>query len=157
MIGYSPQEIANTLIKLSLIERIRLTPMKLQKMMYFIYKRYLQIVGEPLFSERFEKWQYGPVLPSIYYEFSSFRKDTITQFARNAKGEVSAINMKCFDSPVVQVINYVWNKYKYFDGIILSRLTHLPDSAWAKATTFLNDEDIKNEPEYNIIRTGTCC
>lgn len=153
MATYSPQLIANTIIKLAMLENIKLTPMKLQKLMYLTYKRYLQITGEPLFSERFVKWEFGPVLPSIYYEFRDFRKSRITRFARDAKGRVSALKMQCLDSPAVQAVDYTWHKYKYYDAVVLSRLTHLENSAWAKAELFLKDEDIKDEPEYNIIGT----
>lgn len=153
MIGYSPQVIANTIIRLAMDENTGVTPMKLQKLMYFTYKRYLQVTGEPLFSERFEKWKYGPVLPSIFYEFNEFGKNNITRFAESANGNIAALNMNNLDNPAVQAVDYTWHKYKYYDGIVLSRLTHLSDSAWTKATLFLNDEDIKNEPEYNIIST----
>lgn len=157
MATYSPQIIANTIIRLALIENSELTPMKLQKLMYFTYKRYLQVTGEPLFSERFVKWKYGPVLPSIFYEFSDFKKNPITRFAKDAKGNAIALDMNCLESLAVQAIDYIWHKYKYYDAIILSRITHLKDSAWDKADHFLNDEDILNEPEYNIIGARKYC
>ena len=46
-----------------------LTPMKLQKLMYFTYGRYAAQTGRQLFSENFQAWQYGPVLSSVYQEF----------------------------------------------------------------------------------------
>lgn len=150
MSTYSPQVIANTIIELSLHDEIKLTPMKLQKIMYFTYKHYLQTTGESLFSERFEKWKYGPVLPSIFYEFNDFKKESITRFARDARGKVTTLNMERIESLAVQTVDYIWHKYRRYSAVLLSQLTHLPGSAWDKANTFLEDKDIFNEPEYTI-------
>ena len=117
-------------------------------MIYFLYKEYLKRTNEELFSERFETWKYGPVLPSVYFEFSSFGKETITRFARDSQNNVMLVE----ESGIFkEVLDTVWSKYKDFSGQTLSEMTHKPDSAWTKACNkrsyFLTIEDIKNEPE----------
>jgi len=52
-----------------------LTNLKLQKLLYFAYGLHYALYGKELFSERFEAWQYGPVLRSVYKEFKNFGKD----------------------------------------------------------------------------------
>lgn len=142
------QIVANTILMLSFKENILITPMKLQKLMYFIYKEYLQDTGNKLFSESFEKWQYGPVLPSIYYEFKSFGSGFITKFARDAKGEVEVISIDS-ETYISKIIKRVWNKCKNYRAYELSELTHQKGSAWDKAEDFiLKDEDIKNEQKF---------
>lgn len=145
------QTIANTILMLSFEEGIPVTPMKLQKLVYCVYKRALQETDEKLFSEPFEAWKYGPVLPSIYYEFSSFQSSAINKFARSANGEVEIVDLS-FSSPAANAINYIWDKYKNFSGVELSRFTHMSDTAWTKAVKnsshILEDSDIKNEQEF---------
>lgn len=68
----SVQAFANTVLKKSFEELIQVSPMKLQKLLYFIYADYLKKTKEPLLSEKFQVWQYGPVLSSAYYEFKSW-------------------------------------------------------------------------------------
>lgn len=48
-----------------------LTPLKLQKILYYVATAYLKKHGELLFSESFRKWQYGPVVKEVYFEFKS--------------------------------------------------------------------------------------
>lgn len=141
------QTVANTFLLLGFIEDINITPMKLQKLTYFLYKEYIQKTGMPLFSEPFEKWKYGPVLPSLYYEFNSFQSSPITRFAKDAKGQAEIINMET-DNDISKAVNQVWRTYRNYSAIELSQLTHRSNTAWEKATNFkLSDEDIKNEPQ----------
>ncbi len=83
------QAVCNTILKKSFIQGITVTPMKLQKLLYFVYRDYLQKYDRDLFSESFETWAYGPVLPSVYDEFKSFKASRITKFAKNADGSAT--------------------------------------------------------------------
>ena len=144
----SSQVVANTILRSAFKEKVSISPMKLQKLMYFFFKEYAQKSGEKIFSESFEVWKYGPVLPSIYYEFSSFRANPITRFARNAQGNVLVINFS--KNPTLETCwNNVWAKYKNLTGPQLSEITHKAGSAWRKArdnnSAVLDFEDIKNE------------
>lgn len=141
------QTVANTFIILGYNDHIPITPMKLQKLVYLLYKRYLQLTDCKLFEEPFSKWQYGPVIPSIYYEFKGFKANPITKFARNANNCVEMIDLSK-PSSIQNAVFYVWNKYKHFSASELSALTHRQGGAWSKAVTTLSDEDIKNEPEF---------
>lgn len=147
----STQIIANTVLMLAFEEKISVTSMKLQKLIYFIYKDFLKTTETKLFNEKFETWKYGPVLPSIYYEFSGFKSRPIDKFARDANGNVIVIDLN-YDSQINESILKIWNKYKRLNGIELSQLTHSSNSAWSKAQNngldTLNDEDIKNEQEF---------
>lgn len=146
----SVQALANSILKRSFEESIVVTPMKLQKLLYFIYRDYLKNNHEPLFGENFQVWQYGPVLSSVYDEFKSFRASPIDRFAKDAQDRVFVINEKNVNE-VGQSINRVWEKYKMKDGIELSKMTHEPGTAWDKAykdeRSYLKDEDILDEAE----------
>lgn len=45
--------------------------LQLQKILYFIQKDFLQH-GKRAFPDRIEAWQYGPVVPPVYYFFCGF-------------------------------------------------------------------------------------
>ena len=143
----SANSLANTLLKKSFEENINITPMKLQKLIYFIYKRHLKNFNEKLFEEAFLVWRYGPVLASVYDEFKSFGSERITRFAKDANQNVYVINESATD--IMESINEIWESYKNYDGVSLSIMTHQPGTAWSKAVNshlnILCDEDIKNE------------
>ncbi|RKG31456.1 MULTISPECIES: Panacea domain-containing protein [Acinetobacter] len=48
-----------------------LTPLKLQKILYYVAANYLKKHEVLLFDEPFQKWQYGPVVKEVYREFKS--------------------------------------------------------------------------------------
>ena len=58
--------VGNSILMRAFIENIDITPMKLQKLIYFTYQMYLKETDIPLFDERFETWKYGPVISSVY-------------------------------------------------------------------------------------------
>ena len=40
--------------------------LKIQKMLYFCQGYYLGLYNKPLFDEKIEAWQHGPIIPSVY-------------------------------------------------------------------------------------------
>ena len=143
------QAVCNTILKKSFTEKITVTPMKLQKLLYFIYRDFLQKYDCDLFSENFEVWTYGPVLSSVYDEFKSFKASRITKFAKNADGSASIIAEDGNAKEIIEIIDSVWERYKTYTGIELSNLTHRPDSAGYKAhrkgDSILNKTDIRDD------------
>ena len=125
-------DLCNNILYRGRQEGIRITPMKLQKLMYYVCRDYVRETGQMPISEEFEVWQYGPVLPSIYGEFKSFGAKPITAYAKDASGHSYKVNEK--ENPVLaRVIDIVWAKYKRMSGIELSELTHQHGSAWFDA------------------------
>lgn len=144
------QAVCNSILQLSFEENIPVSPMKLQKLLYFVYRDYLKETDELLFSERFEAWPSGPVLPSVYSEFKSFCDQPITKFAKNADGSVSVISKAAIGAQcVVNTIKSVWDKYKHLNGIQLSGLTYQKGTAWNQANSkhelLLDIDSIKEE------------
>lgn len=43
--------------------------LKLQKILYFVQAEFLVSKGYPCFSERIEAWDFGPVVPDVYYNY----------------------------------------------------------------------------------------
>lgn len=145
----TPVFVANNFLRRGRAEDIDITPLKLQKLVYFLYKDYLKRTGESLFSEQFETWKKGPVVPSIYAEFSSYGKRSIRSYATDSRGKCYAVTET---GVFKECLDRIWRIYGDYSGEVLSALTHTEGSAWSKAkeneSRYLKDEDIKNEPEY---------
>lgn len=143
--------VGNSILKRGFQEDIDITPMKLQKLIYIVYKEYLKKTNLPLFSERFEVWKYGPVIRSIYDAFKHRKANAIKSYASESDGTIYIVNetsSEIFHS----ILDYVWSKYKNFDGIVLSQMTHRNGTAWYKAAVagnaFLSDSEIVAEEDF---------
>lgn len=146
-------DVANTFLVRAKKENVDISPMKLQKLIYILYKTYLKTTRKKLFSDYFEVWKYGPVISGVYQVFKKYRSNKITEFYKNDDGSYNTVklnNNPYFDD----AFNKVWDKYCRIDGIYLSQLTHQEGTAWFKADKrsdqFLNDREIFEEKEYEI-------
>lgn len=50
---------------------VAITNLKLQKVLYYIQGYFYKCFGKEAFSEDLCNWQYGPVVPVVYYEYNS--------------------------------------------------------------------------------------
>src|SRR5689334_3355834 len=78
---YQSKAIANAFLNLGFREKRGISPMKLQKLVYFAHGYYPGAYKNPLIDECFEAWPYGPVVPSLYHEFKEFGNSRITRLA----------------------------------------------------------------------------
>jgi uncharacterized phage-associated protein len=132
---YPVKAVANAVLDKSFAAKKPISPLKLQKLLYYANGYYSGAYGKPLVDEAFEAWQYGPVVPSIYHEFKGFGNGPITRAATELDWDAEEeIPVACvFDDPRVQrVIDYVWRTYGSMSPIALSEMTHRPDSPWDK-------------------------
>ena len=81
--AYPTKAVANYFIDLANAKKIQITPMKLQKLIYFAHGWHLAIIGEPLIDECVQAWSYGPVIDSIYHEFKEYGSGPIKRHARS--------------------------------------------------------------------------
>ena len=149
-----PLVISNNILELAFKEKVSVTPMKLQKLLYFVYRNFLQETEQCLFADRFETWKYGPVLSDVYREFSHYKDRQITEYYKNKEGKCYKLN-EANNPAFARALHEVWEQYKDYSGIALSNLTHQPGTAWRKAwnehRTFLSDADIKEEKVEGLL------
>ncbi len=145
--------VGNSILDRAQQENKDITPMKLQKLIYCLYKEYYKSTGHPLFDERFEPWKYGPVLRSVYGAFKKYGPNAIKGFFTSSDGNIYVVSQS--SSPKFKdAFEKVWRLYSDYDGIVLSAFTHQSNSAWRKAIdqrkAYLSDSDIASEEDYVI-------
>lgn len=78
------QELADHVIAVAHQNDLPITNLQVQKVMFFSLGMHIRRTGdvddlaEHTYDEPFEKWQYGPVVETIYYLLSSFKNHPIT-------------------------------------------------------------------------------
>lgn len=110
-----------------------LTPMKLQKLVYFAHGWHLGAIHKPLINEQVEAWRYGPVVRSIYDAAKSYGNRPVTNYLEHPfyLPQIDLVQTPDISS----LLNWVWSQYGRFDGAQLSNMTHEVGSPWHKIYT----------------------
>lgn len=95
--------------------------LQLQKILYYIQKTFLQ-EGSIAFLDEIEAWQFGPVVPNVYYYFCGFGAMSITNV--NDAMPISGNDKKIIDSII--------ESKRILDPWDMVSETHKPDGAWAR-------------------------
>ena len=128
---YSAKAIANYFLDLGDEENIEITPMQIQKLVYIAHGYHLAKTDYPLISDRIEAWQYGPVIPALYDEFSHLGPEPIYERAyEEVIATIRTPNPIAESSETENILNEVWDEYNRYDALELSTLTHKPNSPW---------------------------
>lgn len=154
--SYPAITVANTIIKKAIDLKIPdLTHLKLQKLVYLAHAWTLAIKNEPLITEDFHAWQYGPVIPILYSYFCKFGNKTINELALmsidNPDKEipiryvyVEPVIEKDDDKEIKDIIDKVIKQYGPWTAGQLVNKTHAPDGPW-DITRKKNLEIISND------------
>lgn len=94
--------------------------LQLQKILYFIQKEFLMQKGRVAFHDDIEAWQFGPVVPNVYYQFCSYGSMPISMKYENTE----------LESTDVAVINSLVRDKRKLDPWKLVEETHKPGGAW---------------------------
>lgn len=135
--AYSAYAIANAFVQRSLEGKLSgLSPMKLQKLMYYAQAWHLKVKGAPLLDDNFARWKFGPVIPSIYHEFKDFGANDITARANTLSREdgrykVHIPKVPDDDQTTWALIDAIIKRYGDMSAQSLSARTHQEGSAWA--------------------------
>lgn len=134
--AYSALAAANAFIRHAKEGRLaQLSPMKLQKLLFYAQSWHLGLYDEPLFDDFFARWKYGPVVPSLYHEFKEYGASPIASYGgyyndRDARIECPTIPDD--DARAHALIQRIIEVYGRFSGAQLSELTHRPGTAWSE-------------------------
>lgn len=96
------------------------TPLMLQKLLYFIQGIYSALYGRPVFIEDCRAWIHGPVYPEVYDLFRDFKYNPIDD-ARFALLEGTA---DVLTDDEKKVIDLVVNTFGMYGGKVLEKITH---------------------------------
>lgn len=116
------------------------TPLALQKILYFIQGLYFSRYGTPLFSDNCQAWVHGPVYAEIYDMFSSFRYDPID----DPRFELLKGRSTSLDEKEREVIDLVVNTFGMYGGKVLERITH-SETPWLEAREGYSENEPSKE------------
>lgn len=101
--------------------------LKLQKLCYYaagVVAAARQNDDYPLFSERIEAWQHGPVVPDLYHKFKVYGSDGIPPMVEGDFSEIQERDRAVLDD--------VYNYYGQYSAWKLRNMTH-DEAPWLNA------------------------
>lgn len=119
----SVNDVANYLICCAREHGDYLTPLKLQKLMFYADAWHMVThAKQELVADSFEAWVHGPVLRSIYHRFNNYRWNPISEDIRCPEiGQATA-----------SFLDEVYRVFGGFTGYELEQLTH-QEAPWRAA------------------------
>lgn len=133
---YSSKAVANLFLDIAKENNVNdISPMKLQKLIYYAHAWHLAFLGKPLISEEVQAWKFGPVIADVYFEFKEFGNSSITSRATELIFEDKQLSLEtptvpADDKNANELIAEVFRIYGKLSPIQLSNLTHAENEPW---------------------------
>ena len=113
-----------------------ITNLSLNKLVYFAQVESLKTRnGVPLFNDRIEAWEYGPVEPAVYYAFKQSGHAPVSI----SPGQNEAAN--ALPSYARTIVDSVIDKYGDSPAFDLVSITHRESSAWRN--TYVEGQNVE--------------
>lgn len=144
--------IANYFIDKAKESKKPVRPLKLMKLVYIAYGYGLAMLKRSLIDPRFDKveaWKYGPVIPSVYHSFKSYKNAPVTDktvtMEIDNKGNITFVEPQLSNTEAKALCDYVWKRYNEYSDSDLVTLLHGKGTPWA----FVYEEGKNNSiPEF---------
>lgn len=133
-------EKVDSAVKYFILRCVDITPLALQKLLYYTQGFYKAFNGVYLFENDCEAWIHGPVYKNVYDKYKTHGFNPIEEDARDYENfELSEIEIEMLDSIVMN--------FGCYSGKVLEKMTHL-ETPWRDARKGLGE----NEPSNIIIK-----
>lgn len=132
--GDKAQEVAHFFLsKIDIEAGEVITPLKLQKLLYYAQAWFLALFARPLFNDAFEAWQHGPVIRKLYFHYK--------EFGFNPLPKVEVLSNAIFTKEELFLLEMVNSVYGKYDAKFLERMSHA-EKPWIDARRGCGDGDI---------------
>ena len=118
------RDVTNYVIQKSVADKRPLTPLQLNKIIYFCHGWMLGIFTRPLYWQYVEAWRLGPVVPDVYHSLKHFGGEPVSTLVHAPTREPD------YTSQERSVINRIFDHYSRFSGTQLSTMTHEGGTPW---------------------------
>ena len=134
-------DVARRMVQLSIENKLWITNLQLQKILYFTWIDYYKSGRGRLFEDKhFEAWKYGPVVSDVYYEYW-LNVARLIFITKSPEGDMSDVSDFLLESLTT---------YRTKSASELVRLTHKPGSPW----DLCYEEGKKEEIPFSLIESS---
>lgn len=124
--------------KYLLLNLSEVTPLALQKLLYYSQGFVKVFEGKYLFKNDCEAWVHGPVYADVYHKYKNFGCDPI-----DVAMPFDMVDLNITSSEK-EVLDSVINHFGCYSGKVLEKMTH-SESPWLETRAGLSDSDLSKE------------
>lgn len=138
---YKALDISRYIINYSDAHNDIISNLKLQKILYFVQANFLVTNNKPCFNEPIEAWDFGPVIPIVYYEYKVYGAAYIPKIKtyleyEDEKTKTSVTrktyNNDCINDEDKKLINEIIDRLTNYSSADLTTITQ-HQSPWIDA------------------------
>ena len=122
--SHDARSVTNYVIQRSVEKEELLTPLQINKIVYFCHGWMLGIFSTSLYWQYVEAWRLGPVVPDVYHSLKHFGGEPVSLLVhapeRNPNYAVREL----------AVMDRIYDHYSQFSGTQLSTMTHERGTPW---------------------------
>lgn len=122
------------------LSKLEITPLALQKLLYYSQGFNMAFYGKPLFIDDCEAWSYGPVYNDVYHRYKKYGCNPIDAPVVCDGGVLNISNSE------QEVLDSVMRNFGCYSAKVLVKMTH-SEYPWLATRNGISDED----PSNNII------
>lgn len=112
-----------------------ITPMALQKLLYYAQAFFHALFREDLFTDDCQAWAYGPVYPDVYYRYRGYGYNPIDMPTEDLNADLDELTVR-----EIELIDAVIGAFGQYSGTVLSQITH-SERPWIEARGTLQPTD----------------
>ena len=135
--SYPAAAIANSFLDLARLHGIQVTPMQIQKLVYFGHGWHFAYHEDLLCEEPAQAWSWGPVFPTLYHAVKNWRTSPIENdviavrfIQSNGQHLVEKTVPRITDEDDLVFLEMLWDVYGEMTGPALSSLSHDINGPW---------------------------
>jgi len=107
-----------------------LTHLKLQKLLYYAQGLSLAINEKPLFNDKIEAWEHGPVVSKVFNSFSKKGRQEIS--IQDSPCDIEALREIEADEKTREILNLTYDNFAIYTAWQLRNMTHIKNGPWDK-------------------------
>lgn len=138
---YRALDIARYIIERCSSTNKTISNLKLQKILYFVQAEFLVSKNQLCFAEEIQAWDFGPVVPEVYYAYRMFGSANIPCIGKSRVSQIISPNDK-------ELLNGIIDECAKYSASALVEITH-NQTPWIDAyepnwNNEITPESIKN-------------
>lgn len=103
---YQTSTVANYIIQYTITNKLSLSNLKLQKVLYFVQAQFLVNKNKLCFNEQIKAFSFGPILESVYNDYKFFGSNNINVIKNKSYQIIEYNDQKLIDEIIEQCNNY---------------------------------------------------
>lgn len=118
-----------------LTKAVEITPLALQKLLYYAQAFFHALYNEPLFPDDCQAWALGPVYTDIYYRYKDYGYNPIEKSLPEDENDFSELTTR-----ELSFLDAIVDIFGMYSGQVLSKITH-NEQPWIEARGSLLPSD----------------